>query len=187
MNATDHGRQLARHLAGIVSVKPRVERSKVGAHTVDVLVCDGAPQAGVTTLATVSLSDANARIDGQEQEFGIEIVLSGSNSAPDLLGIIVDAAVQYLRGDEIYPGAVFPDLVPTGHLKHLFFVSPFLWDSALKSVAVGDKEVRFLQAIPISDEEMALAGTEGSEALDDLFERSQIDIYDWSRDSVASL
>ena len=138
-------------------------------------------------MATVSLSVANARVDGQKQDFGLEFLLTGAASTPDMVDVIVDAAMLYARGDEIYPGAVLPDLIRAGDLKHLFFISPFLWSGALKSVKIGDREVRFLQAVPISDQEMAVVGTEGAEVLDALFERAQIDIYDWARDSVASL
>ena len=44
--------------------------------------------------------------------------------------------------------------------------------------------VAWLQAVPISDPERDLAEREGSDSLEDLFERQQIDVFDLDRPSV---
>lgn len=190
--ATDHGRQVARFVAGVLSSKPQVKRSKWEGHTADVLVADDSPQSGVTTLATINLSSTNAVVDGREQDFGVELVACHYSPIVGCIDAVFDAAFLVLAyKEELYPGAVLPDLVsrhqisPT--MKHFFLITPFLWDGRLKSINTTDRETRYLLAVPISDAEMAFAGTEGSEALGDLLEREQVDIFNWSRASVADL
>ncbi|MGH3940922.1 MAG: suppressor of fused domain protein [Pseudonocardiaceae bacterium] len=190
---TRHGRQLAKYVADLMVTKPEVRRSEWHGHIVDVLVGPNFPQDGTTTLYTVSLSSRNVIIDGVEQDFGIELATCHSNSMDGCIDVIFDAAFLYVEhGEEFYPGAVLPDLIGRRGLsetmKHFFLITPFLWDGKLKSIkGIGDRETRYLLAVPISDAEMALAGTEGSEALDDLFEQEQIDIFDWNRPSITQI
>ena len=50
---------------------------------------------------------------------------------------------------------------------------------------LATKTVAWLLAVPITDAEAAYAGQHGAEALEDLFERAQIDLFDLDRDSAA--
>ncbi|MFC7620897.1 suppressor of fused domain protein [Microlunatus sp. GCM10028923] len=145
------------------------------------------PGEGHTTLASVCLSEYEATIDGQAQDFGLEISLTYSGAFGGAMEVISDAVLLCLGRDEIYPGAVLPDIVAHGPLRHLFFIVPELWDGGLVSLEVGDREVRYLQAIGITDEEMAVVGTEGADALVTLLNGSEADLFDWSRRSVATL
>ena len=68
-------------------------------------------------------------------------------------------------------------------MKHFLLVPPFLWDG-FETLEVGGQAVAWLQAVPISDRERDLAEREGSDSLEDLFERQQIDVFDLDRPSV---
>lgn len=190
--ATDHGRQVARLVAEVLNKKPQVKRSTWKEYTADVLVSKDSPESGVTTLATVNLSNVSAIVDGKEQGFGVELVTCHHTRITGCIDPFFDAAFLALAyKEELYPGAVLPDLIArhqvSSTMKHFFLITPFLWNGRLKSMETIDRETRYLLAVPISDAEMALAGTEGSEALDELLEREQIDIFDWNREPVVSV
>lgn len=191
--ATDHGREIARFVATVLDAKPQVERSRWdGGFTSDVLVATDSPQSGVTTLATLNISNTNAVLDGREQDYGVELVTCHYSSIAGCIDAIFDAAYFAMAyKEELYPGAVLPDLIARNDIsktmKHFFLITPFLWDGRLKSIDATDRETRYLLAVPISDAEMALAGTEGSEALGELLDRQRIDMFNWNRASVASL
>ncbi len=191
MDDLDRGRELAQVLAGLAPQRPTVERHKQGGGAVDVLVAKDTPTKGVTTLATVSMSSRNAVVDDRERDFGVELVTCHGESVTGCVRPLVDAAMYYTRNqDEFQPGTVLPHLVErhgiSRTMKHFFLIAPFIFDGRLTSVRTNEKEVRYLLAVPISDEELAVAGADGSEALDRLLEEQQIDIYDWHRASVAT-
>ena len=89
------------------------------------------------------------------------------------------------------PGTIFPDVVDmygcSTTLKHLMFVSPFLWDEKLETLELPSKTVDWLLAVPISEMEYQFAQAEGSGRLEDLFEEYQIDIFDINRPSVVTM
>lgn len=83
---------------------------------------------------------------------------------------------------------MYPNVVkmyyPKLNMKHVMFVSPFLWDENLASFDFEDKYVSWLQAIPISEDEYVYAEKNGSEALEDLLEEAGVDTMDLNRPSV---
>lgn len=72
---------------------------------------------------------------------------------------------------------------PDSEMEHVLFTSPFLWEKLI-SLDFIDKKVTWLLAVPISTKELLFAEREGTEALEDLFEEKDIDIFDISRNSV---
>ena len=191
MSATEHGRQVARHVARILGATPQVRRSTWNGHTADILLAADIPKPGVTTLATVTLSQRNAIVDGTGRDFGVELITCYDSCIVGCQDAFFDAAfLTVAHREELYPGAVLPELIGrrriSSTMRHFFLTTPFLWDE-LVLLDTGDRPTRYLLAVPISDAEMALAGTEGSEALDDLLERQQINIFDWNRPSTATI
>ena len=69
-------------------------------------------------------------------------------------------------------------------LEHILFVSPFLWEDRLKTLNFEDKKVAWLLAVPISEKEFKYAKDKGKDALEELFEEKQIDIFNLYRKSV---
>lgn len=72
---------------------------------------------------------------------------------------------------------------PDSEMEHVIFTSPFLWEK-LKTIDFPDKKVTWLLALPISTKEFLFAEKEGTEALEDLFEKNDIDIFDVRRNSI---
>jgi len=69
-------------------------------------------------------------------------------------------------------------------MKHALFVPPFLWEEALETLELPERTVAWLLAVPISEAEYQFAEREGSEKLEDLFVKHQIDIFNLERESV---
>jgi len=93
-------------------------------------------------------------------------------------------------GMPIFPGRIFPRVVElydglSDTLQHIMFVTPFAWaDHNPQTRMFADRNVTFLQALPISQAEMDYAAENGPDQLEELFEEGQIDVYDIDRDSV---
>lgn len=85
-------------------------------------------------------------------------------------------------------GAVFQTLIemyyPNIEMKHIYFTSPFLWEDKLEEFSINEVNINFLLAIPISNNELEYLTQYGKDALEDLFEQKNIDIFDIERKSV---
>lgn len=106
----------------------------------------------------------------EETDFSLAISTCGFNMIRDKMPIFPDVL-------ELYPG-----LLDT--LKNVMFVSPTAWDSSPETQDIQGRKVTFLQLLQISGGEMMYAKSNGSEALEDLLEKKNIDIYDIDRESV---
>jgi antitoxin YqcF len=117
--------------------------------------------------------------------------LGACASAYDQFANVVSTAALNVIKDQwfVYPGRIFPGAVATYYpdftMKHLLFVPPFLWDELVQTQEFPDKTVAWLLAVPISENEMRYASTNGPDALEELFEQEQIDAFDLERPSVA--
>lgn len=190
-DVTDANRRLARTAAEAFGGKPRVTRYWDDDHKsfVDLLVSVDRPQAGVASYSTIGLSDHLLMKDGKDYGVRVEFVGACGTSFKKFDNIIATAAFCVINSKWFcYPGAIFPDVVhmykASKTLKHIFFAPPFLWENKLKTMELGDKKVTWLLLVPISDQEMQLAETEGSDKLEELFIEKQIDIFNLNRVSV---
>lgn len=155
-----------------------------------VLSCADTPCRGVTSLSTVGLSDYGM-LEG-EDEYPVRIELVGACATLNyevFRLIIATAAFCILRSALlIEPGSALPNVVreyrPKTKLPHLYFTSPYLWETDLDSLEFSSKTVAFLQAIPISESEYKYLLDRGSDELETLFESEQIDVFDLERPSV---
>ncbi|MEU7750304.1 suppressor of fused domain protein [Micromonospora sp. NPDC049171] len=187
---TEANRSLARTVGAVFGGRPRVTRFWDGSHEshVEILTSAGQPQEGVTSYATIGLSDTP--LPGRVvPPLGVELVGVCYSDIAAYPKVLARAAFQVINsGWRCEPGAVFPGVV-SAHLEtalnHLLLAPPFLWEDELPSRVVGDKTVAWLLALPISEGEADYRRRHGADALEDLFERAQIDIFDIGRPSVA--
>ena len=146
-------------------------------------------QDGVTSYATVGLSDSPLIFKGEEFGTRVEIVgacgasFSGFDNVLSTLSFCVINSKWFCA-----PGMIFPDVISMYNLSStmsdIYFTSPFLWDERLKSHRIGDVDVAWLLAIPISKEESKFAKEFGPHKLEEIFAEKNIDIYDLNRMSV---
>lgn len=184
-------RTIAHTAAAVFGGSPKVTQywDDDEASAVDLLACADQPTGGVTSYATIGLSDTPLVQDGDEFPVRVEF-LGACASNVDFFPNVLSTAAFYVINDGLFvqPGAVFQRVVemydPELPMKHLMFVSPFLWGDAPNTLELPDKTVAWLLAVPISEAERAYADEHGSDALEDLFAEHDIDIFDIERPSV---
>ncbi len=192
MSVSDEAQRIARALADTFSVgqaaKPEMRRygDEDDKSTVDLLSCADSPLKGVTAYGTVRLSDhalSNA------SDLRVEIIGAFPTALPDFANVMATCAFNVINdGAPLWPGVIHGqamglyDLSTT--LRHVMFVSPFLWGERPETLKLPGRTVAWLMAVPITEAERAYAAEHGSNALEQLFEREDINIFDANRPSV---
>ena len=183
-------RAVAAWVAEVVGGQPASRRytgEKAG-QQVSIARFNDRPQKGVTTYATLGLSDTRVprRV---EPPLGTEILGVCDTAAtdfPKILGVIAFRAQTDGRSCE--PDEIFDNVVPSGMsvtLRHAILVPQFLWDDdAFDSRVIDYKTVAWLLAVPITDAERQYAFDHGPDELQTIFEEVQIDIFDPRRPSA---
>ena len=88
-----------------------------------------------------------------------------------------------LENNCCYPGLVIRNAFPedcSSPLKHLLMVYPFLWEDGLPSLSVKNTQIRFLQLLPISNEEADFVSNNVYDAFEDKLEEEEVlynDVY----------
>lgn len=147
------------------------------------------PRGGISTYCTVGLSDNFLWSKGVETNIRVELVGACESALDVFPGFLSTAAFCVINSSWFCaPGGVFPDVLKVngwrGDLTDLYFTHPFIFGDALAGFEVQGRRVTWLQAIPISRAETEYAVVNGPEALEDLLERSPVNIYDMFRKSV---
>jgi antitoxin YqcF len=190
VKVSDAQREIARHAASAFGGEPEIRRHWNEDRTsyVAVLGAPDTPVDGVTSWATIGLSDATS----SSQTPGLELVGACASAYPEFEESLLRAAsIVSERGEVPEPGTLLLDvMVQPEHgqspMRHCLLVPPFLWDGDVFGPAqFAGRTVVWLQLVPISDSEREYADREGAAALDELFEHHAIDIYDASRQPVA--
>jgi hypothetical protein len=143
----------------------------------------------VTSYATVGLSDAPILKDGRPIDVRTEFVGACATAIDDFDRCLATAAFCVINsGWFVAPGTVFPGIFEmhdaSRTMKHCLFVPPFLWDDRIQTLQLETKAVAWLLAVPISEQELRLAETEGVVRLEQLLEKAQIDMFDLQRPSI---
>lgn len=191
MGVGDENKAIARAALAAFGGKPSVAAywDEDEKNSVDLLACKDRPQRGVTSYSTIGLSDSAIFIDGIEIDLRVEFVGACANTATDFASIVSTAAFCVINSKwSCSPGAIFPNVVDmygcSKTLKHVMFVTPFLWGGRLETLDLPSKKVAWLLLVPISDSEYQYALSEGSSKLEEMLELHQVDIYDINRPSV---
>jgi hypothetical protein len=154
---------------------------------VDIMTVPDSPQPGVSSYATLGLSDSSIGLSSNDVRLGVELILALTNKYEDAANILASSAFAIINSKlKARPGSIFPRVIelyrPDLDMKHILLVPPFLWE--LETQEFAAKKVAWLLAVPISDEERNFALEKGSDALENVFEQKQIDIFDLDRRSV---
>lgn len=147
-----HHKDIAKHLATVYGVKPRVEVWKVDQGTSaqqPIAIFENFPSMGITSYSTVGLSDHG----------GSEIATAGLSKNANFVKVLFDLAALILDGDrQARPGESFEKLVSriysssnTGHIL-LLPNSPLKTD--IPPLELAAKKIQWLFAFPITSEEL---------------------------------
>jgi antitoxin YqcF len=156
---------------------------------VDIMSCADSPQTGVTSYATIGLSEHPLMDNGEEFPARLELIGACGSDFKYFANALATAAFCIINSKWFcHPDAIFPDIFSmynkSSTMKHMMFIPPFLWDDSPNTLELPERTIAWLQAIPISEGEYRLAEKEGPERLGDLFEKYQIDVYDLERPSI---
>jgi len=187
-------KNLANYIISIVGINEKVDRhwDEAKLNFIDIFTCDDPTYPNIKIFGTIGISDHPNRIemkDGNFQNIPIELLVSGYKEF-DMLPAILSIAGFFItkKGWECQPGSVFMRIVDMyyeeSEMKHIMFVSPFLWQDKLKPLDLNTKTVHWLLCIPISDNELEYRMKNGASSLEDLFQEKDIDIFDINRKSV---
>lgn len=159
---------------------------------VDILQCGNRPIEGITSIATIGLSDTPMIHEGRDYPVRVELVgVAPSSSSKPFGAALGTAAFTVMRsGRLIHPGAfmenVFKHYFPSSSLRHLYFTTPFVWKTPLETIVLSGKTVSWLQAIPIFTKELNLLRRIGSDGFEKRLEESGVNVYDFGRHAIAS-
>ncbi len=145
------------------------------------------PVEGVTSYCTTGV--ALHPVQAGNQQVSIEILGACASAVQGFDRVISSCSFERIKnGTQLALGSVVPDLISQYELspsmKHVLLVRPFLWPRFEKATTLGDRTVHWLQAVPISDNELAYHSQFGFDALEGIFVGKQIDVFDIARAST---
>jgi antitoxin YqcF len=172
-----------------VPKKVRTHYDEPETSTIHIFNAPDCPNKGVTTYASIGVSDVPLFVKKKKQTFGLEILIASNTEEQYAANILSTACFCIMKDSwECYPGAVFPDIFSMYHkqsaLKHGCFVDPFLWESSFQAVQLSKKKVAFLQLIGIAEQEYQHIEQFGFESLAKIFSEKEIDVLDFKRPSA---
>jgi hypothetical protein len=189
MTISAENKALAVYLRSMIGGRPSVSKFWDDAHhaSIDIMRVEKAPDEHISTVSTLGLSDTDIGLEADGRSLRVELLMSYRTSQNDGENILSTCAFNVINSAmPINPGVIFPRVVelyrPSSSMVHILFSSPYLWD--LQTQDFTTKKVAWLVAIPISDAEYDLARSEGSDALENLLEERNADVFDLDRQSV---
>jgi antitoxin YqcF len=157
--------------------------------TIPILTCPDMPQPGFTSYATIGLSDYQMFQDNIEFTTRLEIVGVGNSDITWFSNVLSTCAFYVMRSGWLCcPGSVLQDVVrlysPSSEFRHMYFTSPFYWEDSLKTIQLETKQVSWLLAFPITDEEYQYLKINGDNEFENLLETNDADVFNLNRESV---
>lgn len=160
-----------------------------GDRPLDMLSCDDVPTNGVTSYSTIGLSTKLKQWEsGEGVPFGVELCGACASDVVDYPRLLITAAYYAITDSwALKPDVVHPRIFQeyendfSQSMKHLYLVSPYLWDPAFGTLEHQASLSVWLQAVPISDKEYEFFQEFGSSQLDAHLEQQNIDVFDINR------
>ncbi|KPV58254.1 hypothetical protein QJ48_17385 [Paenibacillus sp. A3] len=190
MSISNENKVIAKSALNAFGGKPSVSKywDNNNKSSIDLLSVVNRPFDGVNSYSTIGLSDHSIKYTVDETPLRVEIVGASATGYEDFPNVIATCAFCVINSNyTIAHGETFRDIIkmyyPESDMKHVLFLSPFLWED-LKTLDFPNKKVAWLLAVPISENEYMYAQEKGTDSLEELFEKEQIDIFDLERKSV---
>jgi hypothetical protein len=183
-------RAIADYLAGQFGGEIKVMgQSYLDGLSVNVMVSSGAPEGTYLSCSTIGLSDRELVLDEEPMGFGVELCGALYADETPFVEMLADIAHEVQAGEwSIALNTILPDVMqpyfPGSQMQHLLLVHPFFWDESFGLFEQDGRRTVWLQIIPISDSEYALAEAEGVEALEEKLEAAGADVFDLLRAPV---
>lgn len=189
MTVSEENKVIAKTTLNAFEGKPKVFKywDENNKSSVDILSCEDKNLKSILSYSTLGLSDFS--IGYEENSIPLRIELVGASNCDCFPNILATCAFNIINSKfDCSFGTIFKDVVkmylPESPMKHILFLSPFLWEDKLKTIKFEKKQVAWLMAIPISEEEKNYADHNGIKALKELFDENQINVFDLERVSI---
>lgn len=149
----------------------------------------GSPEPGMASCATVGFCANDMGLRAEGRSLRVELLLCGHSEQDGLDRILAATARALVRsGVACGHAKIVPDLVPAEYsrhgLRHALFTVPFLWDGP-EVVTLDGLLVAWLLIVPLADGERRFAAEHGVDALEDLFRRDEVNVFDLRRPAAA--
>ncbi len=189
---SESNRTIARVLASAFDrEKPEVHAYWDDDHVnkIAIVKCKDSPQPGLSSYATIGVSDHPLYKGESEYQVRVELVGACESDCDQFANMLATAGACIINSRWFCaPGMIYPDIVSmynaSATMKHVMFVPPFLWSESLKTLELEEKTVTFLMMIPISEDEYRFAEAKGVNALEAALELKRIDFLDIHRASI---
>ncbi|UAJ12725.1 suppressor of fused domain protein [Glacieibacterium megasporae] len=163
----------------VVTYWDEAEKSSIA-----ILSASDSPTTGVTTHATIGLSDVDIETSVGDAPLRVELLIAARDEFTDTANILSTCAFNVMNsGAPLLPDSVHIDAVgmylKNTAMRHVMLYDPFLWN--LETQRLPDRTVAWLLALPISESERIYGATRGASALAELFQQMQIDVFDLER------
>lgn len=189
--ASEENRQLARMVSKAFGGSRTVNVFWDDGHKshIDILSARDSPGSGIISYSTLGLSDFPNLVNAEAYPVRAEFVSACRQDAETFPNAVASAALKVINEGASYcPGAILVDVfainnVP-GRMRHFLVEVPFCW-TGLSICKFKSKTVDWLQLVPISDGERVFAHKKGAEALADMLQQAESDVFDLDRPEVA--
>lgn len=190
MSVAEENKLIARTALNAYDGKPQVHKywDDNNKSSVDILSCEDNSFDGILSYSTLGLSDYSIGYEKNNLPLGVELV--GASDSEYFPNILATCAFNIINSKfHCSFGTIFLDVVKMyltkSPMQHILFLSPMIWGNKFQTIKFEKKQVAWLMAIPISEEEKNFADKNGIEALQELFEENPINnIFDLHRVSV---
>jgi antitoxin YqcF len=184
--------KISKYVEGVFNGTPKVTEyiDNEENSTISILEFANHPVSEVVSYSTLGLSDHMQTADKSNKPVGVEVV-AVCRSDYTVFPSIMSTIAFYLINSRypIYPGTIYEGVISLyaeikTQMKHILFVYPTAWKTKFKTLDLDEVKVTWMMAIPISDAENQYAKENGFNALGNLLEKNEIDVYDLCRKSV---
>lgn len=180
---------IAKAEASAIGGKPEVFAyyNKDESKKIAILSSKDRPQAGVITCATIGLFDVDFGLTSENNNLRLELIGSCDKAVEDFPNMIATAAFNFMESKKCSYGYAalnaISEYITDTDMKHFYLMNPSLWEN-LKTISVGETYITWLMCVPISDAELNFLEKNGPDALEEEFEKKDIDIFNIYRKSI---
>jgi antitoxin YqcF len=135
MTKSAENKALAQYLKSMIGDRPKIHAfwDVANKSSVDIFCVEDVPQKGISTAATLGLSDASIESEVYGKPLRVELLMSFRTAQGDGENILATCAFNVINsGMIIRPGIIFPRVVelyrPKSPMRHILFTDPYLWD-----------------------------------------------------------
>lgn len=145
------------------------------------------PDEGLQTCATVGLHEVDIGMVSMGKKLRVEVAGAIDLRVEQYPNIMSTIAFNIMDAKRCRPGFILCDVIPLyipdTDMKHILLTNPSVWED-LKTMELEDRLIAWLMAVPISESEWEYARRNGTDALEDVLEENEADIWDIYRESV---